>query len=71
MFFHGTPPVAAFEKLQAEAVVWKCPIKKGVHRNFTNFTGKHLCWSFKALGLFFLYPLFYSLMPATLLKQSL
>ena len=32
--------------------------KKGVHRNFTNFTGKHLCWSFKALGLFFLYPLF-------------
>ena len=28
MFFHGTHPVAAFEKLQAEAVVWKCSIKK-------------------------------------------
>ena len=28
MFFHGTHPVAAFEKLQAEAVVWKCSIRK-------------------------------------------
>ena len=28
MFFHGTSPVAASEKLKAEAVVWKCSVKK-------------------------------------------
>ena len=24
---------------------WNRPVKKGVLRNFANFTGKHLCWS--------------------------
>ena len=23
-----------------------CSVKKGVYKNFANFTGKHLCWSF-------------------------
>ena len=23
----------------------RCSVKKGVLKNFTNFTGKHLCWS--------------------------
>ena len=27
-FFHKTPPVAVSEKLKAEAVVWKCSVKK-------------------------------------------
>ena len=34
----------------------KCPLRKGVPRNFTKFTGKHLCQS---------------LSPATLLKKRL
>ena len=42
----------------------RCSVKKGVLRNFTKFTGKHLCQS-----------LFFSkvagLMPATLLKKRL
>ena len=25
---------------------WKCSVKKGIFKNFANFTGKHLCWSF-------------------------
>ena len=28
-----------------EAVVQRCSVKKGVLKNFTNFTGKHLCQS--------------------------
>ena len=28
-----------------EAVVQRCFVKKGVLRNFTKFTGKHLCQS--------------------------
>ena len=42
----------------------RCSIKKGVLRNFTNFTGKHLCQSLffnKVAGL----------RPATLLKKRL
>ena len=23
----------------------RCTLEKGVFKNFTNFTGKHLCWS--------------------------
>ena len=48
----------------AEAVVRGCSVKKGVLRNFTKFTGKHLCQS-----------LFFNkvadLRPATLLKKRL
>ena len=29
----------------------RCFIKKGVLKNFTNFTGKHLCWSFLLIKL--------------------
>ena len=29
----------------SEAVARKCFVKKGVVKNFANFTGKHLCWS--------------------------
>ena len=28
-----------------EAVVQKCSVKKGILKNFTKFTGKHLCQS--------------------------
>ena len=28
-----------------EAVAWRCSVRKGVLRNFTKFTGKHLCQS--------------------------
>ena len=24
---------------------WTCSVKKGILKNFANFTGKHLCWS--------------------------
>ena len=24
---------------------WRCSVRKGVLKNFANFTGKHLCWS--------------------------
>ena len=27
-FFHRTPPVAVSEKLKAEAVIWRCSVKK-------------------------------------------
>ena len=30
----------------SEAVARRCSVKKGVRRNFTKFTGKHLCQSF-------------------------
>ena len=42
----------------------RCSIKKGVVRNFTKFTGKHLC-----LSLFFIKAA--GLRPATLLKKRL
>ena len=29
----------------AEAVIKRCSARKGVLKNFVNFTGKHLCWS--------------------------
>ena len=29
----------------SEAVARRCFVKKGVVKNFANFTGKHLCWS--------------------------
>ena len=38
---------------------WSCSAKKGVLRNFANFTGKHLYWSFFLLE-----------RPATLLKRD-
>ena len=47
-----------------EAVVQRCSVKKGVLRNFTKFTGKHLCQSLffnKVAGL----------RPATLSKRRL
>ena len=47
-----------------EAVVQRCSVKKGVLRNFTKFTGKHLCQS-----LFF--NKVASLRPATLFKKRL
>ena len=41
---------------------WMCSIKKGIRRNFTKFTGKHMCQSlfFNKLA---------GLSPATLLKE--
>ena len=42
----------------------RCSVRKGIHRNFTKFTGKHLCHSLflnKVSGL----------RPATLLKKKL
>ena len=50
-------------KAFTEAVFQRCSIKKGVLKNFTKFTGKHLCQSLffnKVAGL-----------PATLLKRDL
>ena len=43
---------------------WRCSVKKGVPRNFTKFTGKHLCQS-----LFF--DKVADLKPAALLKKTL
>ena len=48
--------------LTTEAVAQRCSVKKGVLRNFTKFTGKHLCQNLffnKVAGL----------SPATLLKK--
>ena len=33
------------DELQKEEVVVKCSVKKVFLKNFTKFTGKHLCWS--------------------------
>ena len=30
-------------RLMTEAVVRRCSVRKGVFRNFSKFTGKHLC----------------------------
>ena len=38
-------------------------LKIGAFKNFANFTGKHLCWSFVLLK-------FQTLRPATLLKSN-
>ena len=27
-------------------IYWRCSVKKGVFKNFANFTVKHMCWSF-------------------------
>ena len=35
--------IGRFQWLISEAVVRRCSVKKGVRRNFTKFTGKHLC----------------------------
>ena len=35
--------ISPFDKI--EAVVQRCSVKKGVLRNLTKFTGKHLCQS--------------------------
>ena len=32
--------------VHAEAVAWRCSIKKGALKHFAKFTGKHLCQSF-------------------------
>ena len=56
--------VSWIKKEQAEAVVQRCSVKKGVLRNLVKFTGKHLCqnlFSSKVTGL----------RPATLLKKGL
>ena len=36
-----------------EAVAWKCSVRKGILRNFSKFTGNHLCQAFfnKVVGL--------------------
>ena len=41
----------------------KCSVKKSVLKNFTNFTGKHLCWSLFLISL-------QVFGPATLLKYT-
>ena len=56
--------IGRFQWLISEAVVRRCSVKKGVRRNFTKFTGKHLCQRLffnKVSGL----------RPAALLKKSL
>ena len=52
-FFHRMPPLAASEKLKGELVIRRCSVKKDFLRNFSKFSGKHLCQSlfFTALGL--------------------
>ena len=42
---------------------WNFSVKKGVFRNFTNFTGKHLCWSLFLIEL-------QTFRPAALLKRD-
>ena len=39
------PPKNKALKLISEAVAQRCFVKRGVLRNFTKFTGKHLCQS--------------------------
>ena len=42
---------------------WRCSVKKGVLKNFANFTGKYLCWSLFLINL-------QALRSATLLKRN-
>ena len=42
---------------------WRCSVKKGVFKNFANFTVKHMCWSFILIKL-------RAFRPATLLKRD-
>ena len=39
----------------SEAVVERCSVKKDVLRNFTKFTGKHLCQSLFFLSFFYVF----------------
>ena len=42
---------------------WRCSVKKGVFKKFTNFTRKQLCWSLFSVKL-------QAFSPATLLKKT-
>ena len=57
------PPKNKALKLISEAVAQRCFVKRGVLRNFTKFTGKHLCQSLFLIKL--------QVRPATLLKKRL
>ena len=67
--FQSRFPILMCNKTEAEAYVEfkKQPsevfCKKDVRKNFANFTGKHLCWSFLIIKL-------QVFMPATLLKRD-
>ena len=56
-FFHRSPPVAAFKRLEAEAVVRRCSVKK-VFLEVSLNSRENTCAKVS----------FYSLRPATLLK---
>ena len=48
----------------ASGSLWRCFVKKGVLKNFAEFTGKHLCWSLFSNNVA-------GLRPATLLRKRL
>ena len=50
-----------------EAVVQRCSVKKGVLKNFTKFTGKHLCRA-SGLQLYFKKRLWHRCFPANFVK---
>ena len=37
--------IGLFHVIKSRSSHRKCSVKKGVLKNFSNFTGKHLCWS--------------------------
>ena len=47
--FRTTASLRIFWKheLNIRSSHWSCSVKKGVLKNFANFTEKHLCWSFQ------------------------
>ena len=36
---------STFLKKKYRSSHWRCSVRKGALKNFTNFTGKQLCWS--------------------------
>ena len=45
---HGKQKYTSLNDFKTQSVRsshWRCSVKKGVPKNFVNFTGNHLCWS--------------------------
>ena len=56
--------VAGWKSETVRSSYWRCSVKQGVFKNFSNFTGKHFCWSLLLIKL-------QVLEPATLLRKTL
>ena len=56
--------VAGWKSETVRSSHWRCSVKQSVFKNFSNFTGKHFCWSLLLIKL-------QVSEPATLLRETL